>query len=103
MQGNYLITTNNWFYAPDGKKYKAVYGPVEIIADTVLNIKTNRNSSNWFVKVGTHHDHLIVAGCQIYYAVKCPKTPESGRVQEHQYSDDGCSMFDRPCEIYFAG
>lgn len=67
----YLITTDNWFLAPDGKQYKGVWGSVEILSDSFLGIKTNARSSNWFVKVGTHKNHVILAGCQVHYAVRC--------------------------------
>ena len=46
MKGKYLITTDDWFYAPDGKKYKSVWGEVKILEDEVLGITTNRNSTN---------------------------------------------------------
>lgn len=65
MQGKYLITTDNWFYAPNGKQYKAAWGDVQIIEDTFLGLKTNRNSSNWFAKVGSEQKHIVIAGCQI--------------------------------------
>ena len=53
MKGKYLITTDNWFIAPDGQMYRAVWGDVEVVEDTVLGLKTNRNSSNWYAKVGS--------------------------------------------------
>lgn len=73
MKGKYLITTHNWFTAPDGKQYSAVFGDVEIVPDTFLGIKTNRQSANWYAKVGTDDKHVIIAGCQIMYAVKTDK------------------------------
>ena len=45
MKGKYLITTNNWFVAPNGTAYDSVWGEIEIIEDSFLGIKTNRNSS----------------------------------------------------------
>jgi hypothetical protein len=36
MKGKYLITTDSWFYAPDGKQYKAVWGEVSILSDSIL-------------------------------------------------------------------
>lgn len=63
---NYLITTDDWFYGPDGKKYRGAWGKVELIQDDVLKIQTNRNSTNWFAKVGTDDYHVIIAGCQIH-------------------------------------
>jgi hypothetical protein len=76
MKGKYLITTDNWFYGPDGGQYRAVWGEVQIIQGTFLGIKTNARSANWYVKVGPENNHVIVAGCQIHYAVACEKEPE---------------------------
>lgn len=76
MKGKYLITTDGWFYAPDGRQYKSVWGEVEIISDAILNIKTNVRSSNWFAKIGSNNNHVIVAGCQIHYACKYDKEPQ---------------------------
>jgi hypothetical protein len=77
MTGKYLITTDAWFYGPDGKQYKALWGEVEIISDAILGIKTNVRSSNWFAKVSGKKNHVIIAGCQIHYAVKTDNEPET--------------------------
>lgn len=71
MKGTYLITTDNFFFGSDGKQYRSAFGEVKILNDDVLGIKTNARSSNWFVKVGTNQNHIIIAGCQIHYALKC--------------------------------
>lgn len=76
MNGLYLITTNDWFYAPDGRQYRGVWGNVTILQDTFLGVKTNARSANWFAKVGSDEDHVIVAGCQIHYATFCPNRPD---------------------------
>lgn len=101
MKGNHLITTDAWFYAPDGKQYKAVWGNVQITDDTILGIKTNAISSNWFAKVGTEDNYVIVAGCQIHYAVKCDK-PNTGKALDWTSDNDGCKEFERPSVIYIA-
>lgn len=77
----YLLTTNDWFFAPDGESYKAVFGTVHFIVDSkeALGIATNRNSTNWYVVIGD----MIIAGCQVFYAVRTnaysikPPTAES--------------------------
>ncbi len=75
----YLITTDGWFYAPDGKQYRAVHGIVKAIRNDseTLGIKTNRGSTNWFVEIG----NMVVAGCQIHYAIKTD-TVNSGDVTD---------------------
>jgi len=103
MQGKYLITTDAWFYAPDGKQYKAVWGDIQIVEDTFLGLKTNRNSTNWFAKVGNEHKHVVIAGCQIHYAVKCDDKPNT-EVSEDWQADaqNGVKLFERPTSIYVA-
>lgn len=73
MNGNYLITTDGWFRAPDGKQYNAVWGYCTVVPATEMlgGISPNRNSANWGVKVGRGDDHIYIAGCQIHYAFRC--------------------------------
>ena len=63
-----LVTTDNWFHAPDGLPYKAVFGTVKGVFDSVesLGIQTNRNATNWYMEVG----NMTIAGCQIHYVIK---------------------------------
>ncbi|CZT36169.1 hypothetical protein [Rhizobium sp. 9140] len=67
----YLINTDQWFFAPDGENYKAVFGTVHAVVDAeqTLGLKTNRNSTNWYVAIGD----MIIAGCQIHYAMRADK------------------------------
>lgn len=76
---NFLITTTEWFYAPDGNTYRAVWGKVKICKDEeTLGIKTNIRSANWYAVVGEGEKQTIVAGCQIHYACICNNTPFTG-------------------------
>ena len=102
MKGRYLITTDAWFYAPDGKLYKAAWGNVEMLEDDVLGVKTNRNSSNWYAKIGNKDNHVIVAGCNIHYAVKCNEEPNTNSVEEQLTSGDSVVTYDRINAIYIA-
>lgn len=102
MEGKYLITTDNWFYAPNGKKYRSAWGDVEILQDNILGVKTNRMSSNWFAKIGSDENHIIVAGCQIHYSVRCEETPYTGVVYEKSYGDGSQVEIKRDSEIYIA-
>jgi len=99
MKGNYLITTDEWFVAPDGKTYRSVWGNVEILSDILLGVKTNARSSNWFAKVGKESNHVIIAGCQIHYAVKCDK-PNDSHVTDYQIHEGECRSYIRPSQIY---
>ena len=103
MQGKYLITTDAWFYAPDGKQYKAAWGDVQIIEDTFLGLKTNRNSSNWFVKMGSEQKHIVIAGCQIHYAIRCEQKPNMEESEDWQAdAQNGIKLYERPTSIYMA-
>ena len=103
MKGRYLITTDNWFYAPDGLKYRSVWGNVTLMEDSILGLKTNRNSTNWYAYVGSEEKGMVIAGCQMHYAVRCEKLPAVGVVKEMTYgSEFGAKEYERPSEIYIA-
>jgi hypothetical protein len=102
MKGEYLITTDNWFYAPDGKQYNGVWGNTEIVQDSFLGIKTNARSANWYAKVGTDENHIIIAGCQIHYAIKCKEPDTSKPVEDYTIEAGKCSQYTRPNRIYKA-
>lgn len=63
-----IITTDNWFYAPDGRQYRAVFGTIKAVrsAEETLGIVPNAKSTNWYVEIG----NMIIAGCQIHYVLK---------------------------------
>lgn len=103
MRGKYLITTDGWFIAPDGKQYKSVWGDVQITEDSFLGVKTNRMSTNWFAKVGAENNHVIIAGCQIHYAVRCENQPETGLTEDWQFdAANGLKIEQVPTKIYLA-
>lgn len=103
LQGKYLITTDAWFYGPDGKQYKAVWGNVIPMSDSVmLGIKTNARSSNWYLWVGSLDNGMMVAGCQVHYAIKCPEKPETGMVDDYTSSNGDYKEYKRPSNIYIA-
>ena len=102
MTGKHLITTDSWFYAPDGKQYKAVWGEVTIVSDEILGIRTNTRSSNWFAKVGSEENHLIVAGCQIHYACRCEEMPNTELAPDYIIESGEIKNYERPTNIYIA-
>lgn len=96
-----LITCDDWFYAPDGRCYKAVFGTVHAIVDaeTALGIKTNRNSTNWYVAIGD----AIIAGCQIHYAVRTDTyNPEPDDKVEVDHNGERCITRNAVTRIYDA-
>jgi len=100
---NFLITTNAWFTAPDGKMYRSVWGKVEVYSDSdTLGIKTNARSANWYAIIGVGGKRVIVAGCQIHYACVCMSEPHTGSVKEQKFKDIESAMVDREGIIYLA-
>jgi hypothetical protein len=84
MKGKYLITTDNWFIAPDGKHYRAVWGNCQTVtAEEALGLVPNRNSANWFVKVENNGEEVVLAGCQIHYAVSCKERPNTKQTEQN--------------------
>lgn len=102
MEGKYLITTDEWFIAPDGKTYKAAWGEVRVISDSILGIKTNARSANWFAKVGSGENHIIIAGCQIHYAIRREEKPNVEIVEDWDVSGGDLKQYQRPTKIYIA-
>lgn len=98
----YLVTADGWFIAPDGQQYKAIWGAIEILSDSILGVKTNARSANWYAKIGTDNNHVIVAGCQIHYAVKCENRPSSDFLKMEDYFEGKAVMSDALSRIYFA-
>jgi len=102
MKGKYLITADAWFFAPDGKQYRAVWGEVEILSDSILGVKTNARSSNWYAKIGSITNHVIVAGCQIHYACKSEQKPNTDEITDYTIDAGECKIHNRPTSIYIA-
>lgn len=94
-----LITTQQWFLAPDGLEYKAVFGTVKgIYTDSeTLGIKTNARSTNWYAEIG----NITIAGCQIFYAIKTDSA-NLKKVKSWSNSSGSYTEFTRPTEIYNA-
>lgn len=102
MTGKYLITTDAWFFAPNGKQYKAAWGNVQIIEDASLGLKTNRNSTNWYAKVGSEDNHIIIAGCQLHYAIRTDKKPNTEPSEDWTADANNLNVYNRPSGIYIA-
>ena len=94
----YLISTDNWFIAPDGQSYKAVFGTVTGVHsdDEIIGIKTNRNSTNWVVVIG----NMIVAGCQIHYCIQTDLCEFNSNVRDVEYNGSLRHINEYGCRIY---
>lgn len=83
MTGKYLITASEWFYAPDGKQYRAVWGDVKVIpTKDILGVDPNPVTANWSLQVGDENHHIIIGGCQINYSVKCEGRPNTYEIEQ---------------------
>ena len=94
-----LITVDNWFYAPDGKQYRAVFGTVKAVrsSEETLGVRTNAKSTNWYVEIGC----MTIAGCQIHYATRCDNC-NTGPVEDWRSTEKGAENFERPTAIFDA-
>lgn len=79
-----LLTSQSWFYAPDGKQYKSVHGTLKGIheAGNTLGFIPNRSHANWFIEIGD----MTIMGCQVLYVIKCDKV-ETGSVKDWRNND----------------
>lgn len=95
----YLITCDNWFLAPNGMSYRAVYGTVKAILNDseTLGISTNRNATNWYVSIG----NMLIAGCQIHYAIQTDMC-ELGMVNNFSTEHAKTEYYSHPSTIYDA-
>jgi hypothetical protein len=96
----YLITTSNWFYGPDGNSYTAVFGTLKGIHDdkAALGVSTNRHSTNWYIEIGD----TTVAGCQVFYAIKCDTCSTEPPIREVDHEGKSCKNVGALSRIWFA-
>lgn len=96
----YLITTDAWFYAPNGETYRAVFGTVLGIFNDkdTLGVNTNRGSTNWYLIIG----NMIVAGCQIKYCIKTDGVSNEPPLREVENAGELHFIKSSKTHIYFA-
>ena len=72
----YLLTTYDWFFAGDGQQYKAVWGRCELLkAEELMGFRPT-HGTNWVIRLGNGDVQIIIAGCQINYAVRTDTPPK---------------------------
>jgi hypothetical protein len=96
---NVLITTSQWFYGPDGKSYRAVWGKLIDVYESknVFGFTPNRNHTNWMLQVG----NMVIMGCQVMYCIKTDTRP-SELVNDFSTEGGKVTEFIRPTFIYIA-
>ena len=102
---NLLVSTDNWFYAPDGQMYRSAWGKVKVYdKQQTLGIKPDAKSTSWYATVGEGDGAIVIAGCQIHYAIVCDNRPKSEEVEEERWVDSKgeAAIWKRKPQIYFA-
>lgn len=96
----YLVTTCDWFMAPDGKQYKSAFGTLKgIYTDQeTLGIKTNRGSTNWYLSLG----NILIAGCQVFYCIKTSKVNTDPPLRDIEFEGKFYSPKSTLSRIYLA-
>ncbi len=94
-----LVTTDAWFYAPDGRQYRAAWGTVQAVETDqgTLGVRTNARSTNWYLQLGD----LVIAGCQIHYAISCDSC-DTGSVVDWKEEGGQVIKYIRPSVVYNA-
>ncbi len=92
-----LVTTSDWFLAPDGLKYQGAWGTLNSIneAKESVGFAINRAHANWFIEIG----NMVIAGCQVLYLISCEDKPETGTVEDWT-SEGGGTKYSHPSSIY---
>jgi hypothetical protein len=99
LGNKYLISTDDWFYGPDGQQYKAVFGTVTGVRsdEEALGIKTNRHATNWYIEIG----NMIIVGCQVHYVTRTDRCEKRRTVLEVE-NNGKVELCDATQRIYFA-
>lgn len=96
-----LITTQSWFFAPDGIQYRAVWGTLKGIhaAKDALGFQVNHSHANFYIHIG----NTVIAGCQALYCIRCDNRPDFPSVRHVMYNNEcGMTEIKRPNEIYLS-
>ena len=96
----YLITTDDWFYAPDGQSYKAVYGTIKeqrIHGSRCVGFGANPSSAGLYVNIG----RMTIFNDSIKYAIRADECSrlEHSREVDFENTVTLCKVASR---IYFA-
>lgn len=93
-----LVTTNAWFYAPDGKNYRAIFGTLKSVDEVknVLGFTPSRSNANWMLQIGD----CVVMGCQVMYLIKTDSVNTAPVEGWDSDAANGIKVFERPAAIY---
>lgn len=74
-ENNYLVTSDSYFFGPDGNQYRAAWGKPKMISTKEAFDFNPSRSTNWFLQLGEGEGAVFIAGCQIHFAVQCENPP----------------------------
>lgn len=89
LNKNILVTLNDWFYAPDGSCYKAIYGRASNVIE-----QENGSFDLWL-------DNIFINGNDIKTIIATDEV-NFGQAKDWEYEDGKAIVFYRPCNIYKA-
>lgn len=67
-----LVTTSDWFIAPDGLSYQSVFGTlqaVHLMKDVIPGAVPTRTHANYLFEIG----NMLVMGCRVSYIIRANK------------------------------
>jgi hypothetical protein len=98
----YLVTTDNWFIAPDGNQYRCAWGTCNLkTTQEIFNFTPLKPSTNWFMEVGGNGKKIIIGGCQIHFVIECENLPED-EFKNVSYIDKDTGVSQKMSRIYIA-
>lgn len=98
---NVLITTSDWFVAPDGRDYKAVWGKLIKVHDVKesFGISPTRAHANWLIEIGG----MMIMGCRVMYVICSDQKPNTEKsLGWNSDSQQGIKEYERPTLIYIS-
>jgi hypothetical protein len=98
----YLVTTDNWFIAPDGNQYRSAWGICYIkTLFEEFNFTPLRPSTNWFLEVGANGKKITIGGFQIHFVIECENMPED-KLKNVTYIEKDTGLEILASKIYIA-
>lgn len=103
QNGNrYLVTTDHWFVAPDGEQYRSAWGECYLKnIQEVFGFNPANPSTNWYLSIGKEGKEIIIAGCQIHYAIRSEEKPFNV-FEGRSYSEKDSGLLVTANRIYYA-
>jgi hypothetical protein len=94
-----IATCCEYFVAPDGKQYRAVFGTVRAIrtAKQTMGIDPGPRHTTWYIEIGC----MTIAGCRVLYAIKAD-TFNRESTSDWVVEQGLCKEYSRPCIVFDA-